>query len=258
MPSNWGREAAAELRRQLSAPLGRIDVFGVIRELGIELYLRSMPDDPLDGAHQLVGDAAFIFINSAHAITRQRFTAAHELGHHRHGIGEGPAVFENDVARLREPTEVGVNQFAAYFLIDPEGAHLVADELDDPRERVVAVASRFAVSPESSAIHLSELRLISRAFKDELCGKLRTKEVRPGELFRAFDYPPTTTPDAAPFSIDPAHVERAVRAYDVGLMTLVGLADALGTSTEEAAEILRRSDVEVVEEVEAEARASAH
>ena len=247
MASSWGSHTAAELREQLGLQPGRVDVFAVLRELEIETYLRSMPSDALDGAHQLVEDTGFIFINSAHALTRQRFTAAHELGHHRHGINEGPPVFESDVARLTDPTEVDINSFAAHFLMDPPGTGTLVGEIADPLERVAAVGSHFAVSPEAAAIHLEKLGLVTHTFKTEVCLALRQQELRPGDLYRRFNYEPTITPDALDQVLDPGHVGRAVRAYDLGLMNLVGLSDVLGVSTDEAAAILRRSDVDVLE-----------
>lgn len=250
MARNWGSRTAAELRAQLELSPGNVDVFAVTRELGIETYLRSMPGEGLDGAHQLVEDTGFIFINSAHAVTRQRFTAAHELGHHRHGIGQGPPVFESDVVRLTDPTEVDINSFAAHFLMDPPGMRTLVSEIDDPLQRVAAVGSRFAVSPEAAAIHLATLGSVTHAFKIEVCRQLREKELRPGDLYRRYSYEPTITPDALDQALDPNHVARAVRAYDLGLMNLAGLSDALGVSSDEAAAILRRSDIEVSEESE--------
>lgn len=252
MPRSWGQVAAKELRSELDLAPGRVDVFRVIEQLGIETYARPMPNDGLDGAHQLAEGQGFIFINSAHALTRQRFTAAHELGHHRHGLGEGPPVFEADIARLTDPTEVDINSFAAYFLMDPGNIAEAVEPIGDPLERVAATSSIFAVSPEAAAIQLAALGHVSRAFKSDVCRQLRQGELRPGDLYRQYGYQAVITPQAAKPEFDPRHVARAVQAYDLGLMSLVGLSDVLSVSADEAADILRQSDIDVLEEAERE------
>lgn len=63
----------------LKAP---IDVFGLIEELDIDLHFETMEDN-LSGMIKIHGNGqALIVINQRHHRNRQRFTAAHELGHY--------------------------------------------------------------------------------------------------------------------------------------------------------------------------------
>lgn len=58
-----------------------IDVFGLIKDMGIELT-RAKIEPEMSGCIKILGDQASIIVNSAHHPHRQRFTAAHELGHY--------------------------------------------------------------------------------------------------------------------------------------------------------------------------------
>ena len=71
-----------------SAP---VPVETIARELGVPILRVSFPDN-ISGAIRKEGTGYMIVINSHHAITRQRFTIAHELGHyiyHRNLLGAG-------------------------------------------------------------------------------------------------------------------------------------------------------------------------
>jgi hypothetical protein len=72
-----------------SAP---VDVFGILRELGLGPSFRPLGAN-ISGAIERIGDDGFVVvINNTQSKTRQRFTAAHELGHyiyHRDLLGRG-------------------------------------------------------------------------------------------------------------------------------------------------------------------------
>jgi Zn-dependent peptidase ImmA (M78 family) len=73
--------AAARLHARLHTDLSRpVDVFKIVQELGI--WLNSRPLGNLFGFYLRQGDALGIFLNAAHPETLQRYTCAHELGHH--------------------------------------------------------------------------------------------------------------------------------------------------------------------------------
>ncbi|WP_420626805.1 ImmA/IrrE family metallo-endopeptidase [Candidatus Poriferisodalis sp.] len=66
------------------APGDRVPIFDVIENRGI--WLSFEPGlDRLLGVYQRIGDVTGIAINTARPLTLQRFTAAHELGHHEMG-----------------------------------------------------------------------------------------------------------------------------------------------------------------------------
>ncbi len=145
-------DAAARIRHQLSLGSGYVDVFDTLRRLGIEVYTASFPSDSLDGAHLVRGGTAFVFVNTAHAITRQRLTAAHELGHHTlDNPPEGSAVYEADTDRDpgNNPVEQAAYRFARFFLMDPDGVERLVNGMADERERIAAVAATFVVALRS-------------------------------------------------------------------------------------------------------------
>jgi IrrE N-terminal-like domain len=88
------RGQAREMARQLLAKHGItkpfVDVFGIAGAEGFEVRVKQLPEG-LSG--RLVGNV--IEVNSGEAVVRQRFTVAHELGHHAfgttHGLSRGSA-----------------------------------------------------------------------------------------------------------------------------------------------------------------------
>lgn len=72
---------ATRLHRQLGLDLTKpVDVFGIAQTLG--LWLMAQPLDRLYGCYLRTGQAAGIIVNSQHPESLQRFTVAHEIGHH--------------------------------------------------------------------------------------------------------------------------------------------------------------------------------
>jgi Zn-dependent peptidase ImmA (M78 family)/DNA-binding XRE family transcriptional regulator len=95
-----------------------VDVFGLAEMCGVLVLQRPFPD-PLSGLILEQPDGAIIGVNSKHAWVRQRFSAAHELGHHvlRHG-----ETFHIDVSESPRPDhdyeiERAANDFAAELLM---------------------------------------------------------------------------------------------------------------------------------------------
>lgn len=135
-----------------------VPIDAIIRDIGLPLSYEAM-DDNISGYIERQNGSYRIVVNSNHAPTRQRFTAAHELGHyvyHRDLLGEG--VGDNRAYRtdgtdrpnvnIRPIHERQANSFAANVLM--------------PRHRLVAVvgettaalAVRFGVSQAAMKIRL--------------------------------------------------------------------------------------------------------
>lgn len=236
---------AESLRQRLGLGHGFVDVFAVIRELGVELYQRPFAGDNLDGAHVIRAGVGFIFVNSASAITRQRFTAAHEFGHHLLHWEEGAAVFEQDVlAAGGDAREQDANSFAGHFLVDAYGLQQLAGTTDDEEGRIAAAAAEYVVSIEAAAIQLCDLRLISHSTKRHVLIEIKDGRVKPAGFLGRYGFELAQTPKVKEPVLDPRHVQRALDTYASGQMTLVGLADALSTSETAARKLLRDYGVE--------------
>lgn len=135
-----------------------VPIEAIIAEIGLPLVYEPL-DDNVSGYIERANGSYKIVVNSNHARTRQRFTAAHELGHyifHRDLLGEGVGdnrAYRTEGTRLvnaniRPVHERQANSFAANVLM--------------PRHRLANVgtlstatlAQMFEASPESMRIRL--------------------------------------------------------------------------------------------------------
>lgn len=238
-------EQASALRHDLGLGTGYVDVFEVLRRLGVEMYQAPFPEDSLEGAHEVRNGQAFFFVNSSRANTRQRLTAAHELGHHR--LGQTSIYEATPQAGPDDPaSEWDAYRFARYFLMDPGGVKDVVEPLGDPEERVAAVASRFVVSPEVAAIHLAELGHIGSATKTRLLEVFRRGLVKPSGFLARYGYRIART-EQDRVELDPQHVARSLDAYAQGWLTLAALADTLIVGRDEARRLVEEAGLEVRE-----------
>lgn len=130
----------------------------IIREIGIPLGYEPLADN-ISGYIERQNGSYRIVVNSNHAPTRRRFTAAHELGHyvfHRDLLGEGVGDnrayrtegTERPNANIRPIHERQANSFAANVLMPRHRLTNVAHETTQ------ALAERFGVSQEAMRIRL--------------------------------------------------------------------------------------------------------
>lgn len=135
-----------------------VPIEAIIHEIGLPLSYEPMADN-VSGYIEQQNGSYRIVVNSNHAPTRQRFTAAHELGHyiyHRDLLGEG--VGDNRAyrtegtnrpnANIRPIHERQANSFAANVLMPRHRLVSVAGE------STAALAARFGVSQEAMRIRL--------------------------------------------------------------------------------------------------------
>lgn len=108
--------AAARAHARLKLPLDRpIDIFGVVQHLGI--WLKTEPLGNLFGFYLRHGQATGIVLNSRHPEDLQRYTCAHELGHHLLGH-QSHLDDDGDVNQLNGPLQEQAAQvFAGSFLM---------------------------------------------------------------------------------------------------------------------------------------------
>lgn len=249
-----GREAARLLRSELGLGTGYVDIYQVIRELGVELYTKPFRDG-LDGAYKRERGRDFIFVNTAEsAPLRHRFTAAHELGHTQlRSAGEAGGVFEDDVQRDEgEGEEQEANSFAAHFLIDERGAKELCATIDEPDRRVAATVRRFVVSAESAVIHLAALGLVSPEFRRRMIDAFAAGEASTRGLLRAFGMVLPQTPDFGEQPrLDPMFEQRVLDAYEQRWLRLDAVADLLQTTQDRTRALLEHNGLPVFEDREA-------
>lgn len=109
------RAAQREHQRIGTGFTSRVEIFDVIENERIWLLFQRL--HRLYGAYKRYGDAAGIIINSQHPLTLQRYTAAHEYGHHV----LGHAASADDEAHIyrtsQDLREVAAQAFAGEFLM---------------------------------------------------------------------------------------------------------------------------------------------
>ena len=117
------------------------------------------------GAYIVRRDQAFIFLNGSEAVTRQRFTLAHELGHHRLGhraVVDGTETVEG---RTTDPVEQQANAFAGEFLAPEQAVRNWMDAHDHPLidlAVLVRIAAWFGISAPAAYVRLVEAEVLQR------------------------------------------------------------------------------------------------
>lgn len=136
-----------------------VDVLGAAKRLGIDIYSAPLAEK-VSGV--LLRDPAYrtpsgfvILVDQDEPSYRQRFTAAHELGHfvlHRDSVGERNE--DNYLLRsenMSNRQEVEANKFAASLLMPMD---LIQGEMNRGNSSVSGLANTFGVSPTAMSIRL--------------------------------------------------------------------------------------------------------
>jgi Zn-dependent peptidase ImmA (M78 family) len=140
--------AAARLHARLHTDLsGPVDVFRIVQELGI--WLNSRPLGNLFGFYLRQDDALGICLNAGHPETLQRYTCAHELGHHLLGHASNlDDAADIDGAGGGTPAQERAAQvFAGNFLMPLGLVNRVLRRLD-LYDRSLAAADVYQISRE--------------------------------------------------------------------------------------------------------------
>lgn len=140
-----------------------VDVSRVAKALGFTV-LQYPFAETTSGVTFIEGDVRAIGVNEAHADTRQRFSAAHELGHFLsgHTSYDHQAMHIEDRPTWLDPQnrqETEANEFAAELLMPEQclKADVATYGLDVPY-----LAKRYQVSEQAMWIQLIDLRLVSQ------------------------------------------------------------------------------------------------
>lgn len=136
-----------------------VDVLGAAKKLGVHVYSAKLADK-VSGV--LVRDPSYgsesgfvIFVDQDEPAYRQRFTAAHELGHfvlHKDAIGD--RVEDNYLLRsegMSNKQEAEANKFAASLLMPMD---MIEAEMASGNTTISGLARKFQVSPTAMSIRL--------------------------------------------------------------------------------------------------------
>lgn len=166
-------DAAMDLRGRLG--LGHLpipDVLSLIEtELKIRLFIVPLPSS-IAGAyayHQVLD--ACILVNANHALNRQTWTAAHELGHFLSDRQNAEVLADSTADGAAD--EPFANLFAAAFLMPAPAVRaryrdLCLEEGKFSARSLVYLARSFHVAPEAMARRLEQLRLFRKGTYDAM------------------------------------------------------------------------------------------
>lgn len=145
-----GMDCAAALRQHLNLTdrEGVRDLFAMIRELGIRMFRRRLENSNISGLFMNHPEAGpCILVNLAEGLSRQRFSAAHELGHAILDVDNAPITLSMVAGWSgSDLIEVRANAFASHFLMPPGLIDVIPrDHLTNPIE-ISALAGHLRVS----------------------------------------------------------------------------------------------------------------
>lgn len=206
-PSRLACELAAEgLRSQLGITTYDADPFAALRHLRVRVLRYPLK---IEGAYVQEEGDAFAAINSLTDVTRQRFTAAHELGHHvLHDETEPTKVVDVSLGDDPEdPTEIAADAFAVAFLMPETHVREVAASAADGVAIIVRTMWQFDVSKPAAARRCLELGLVSEAEAERFMRDRR----RVALLFDDAGLDPRLERNKGQREIDPEHVARVHR-----------------------------------------------
>jgi Zn-dependent peptidase ImmA (M78 family) len=165
------RTAAERLIERFGITTAPIDVHDVAQLLGLRIVADNLGSD-VSALLVTEGNTSVIGVNKTHPRKRQRFSIAHEIGHHvmRHQFVAGEHVHVDRGSYISErgtraaagidPKEIEANQFAASMLMPTK---LVREHVDRigylplDENDVKKLARDFDVSEQAMTIRLSVL-----------------------------------------------------------------------------------------------------
>lgn len=172
--------AAREARRDLSlgdeGPVPDI-LQRVESGAGVNVVLATLPEGGPAGAYTQERGVPFILVNTTEPVVRQRFTLAHEFGHHR--LGHGDVLDQTISWGATAPREIAANRFAAEFLVPLAAVDLWFQSCQPSSfglETLVRLANAFGVSCETALWRAKATGRITADDADKLKRRLDARE----------------------------------------------------------------------------------
>lgn len=175
-PWKRGEQAARAHRQALGLGTGPINIWDEIRRSEVVVVRHGFGSSGPDGLFMKVRDVSAVIVNCDKDPARQRWTAAHELGHSvMHSAGAHDFVVADiDIYSKTSDMETEADAFAAYFLAPDESVVSVWGEVasDPPVPMdVVAAMSRFGLSYTAMIFRLNNSGQISGKAKEFLLSR---------------------------------------------------------------------------------------
>lgn len=117
------------------------------------------------GAYLVKREQAFVFLNGSEPVKRQRFTLAHEFGHHRLGHRAVVDGVQAVHGATKDPVEQAANAFAAEFLAPEQALRSWMSSYDDPvldLASIVRIAGWFGISAPASYWRLVNVGILQK------------------------------------------------------------------------------------------------
>jgi Zn-dependent peptidase ImmA (M78 family) len=167
-PPAWlsGENAALALRQRHRLGDAPINIWDLIRKSGVDIFRGDFGADGGDGLYIRKAARSLIVVNTERRASKQRFTAAHELGHHElHRFTSNNVVIaDDDIFSGHDPREQAANSFAAHLLAPEKG---IEEALEGRRGSqigetdVVTLMQTFGLSYQATCWRLKNSRLIN-------------------------------------------------------------------------------------------------
>jgi Zn-dependent peptidase ImmA (M78 family) len=243
-----GTQAAQALRHREQLGFEPVDIWQVLERLEIPVAIRDFGDEAGDGLYLWEQGEPFIVINKRNRPSRQRFTAAHELGHHEmHRFDTDRLVLaDQDIYGSQDDWEIEANAFAADFLAPGEGIRQrIGDRAGEEitQDMVVELIGTFGLSYDAMTYRLLNAQLINRAQRDALADNpmVETRMRRAGIDDNANSKPPAHLPRS--------HISASLRLYEDHVVTSDRLGELLDMTGPEAIVFAQSRGVSPVDEL---------
>ncbi|HMM48895.1 MAG TPA: ImmA/IrrE family metallo-endopeptidase [Miltoncostaeaceae bacterium] len=227
-----GERAARALRFELGLGHGPIDIYDVIEQRGVAIAFRDLGGD--DGRYIFHNGKGLILVSSTcEEASRQRFTAAHELGHHElhrfdaNGEVETILIDKTVIGTGGDAREQAANSFAARLLLPTEALQArFSERAEVTAEQVVELMDRFGLSYTATVFRLHNAGRITNARRDAL------RREGEGQVHRLSGRP------EEPRGAEPPHElqRQLAKLYRAGLVPVERLAELTGMSVEQVAD----------------------
>lgn len=175
-----GLEEALEARGDLGVSLSQPfdDVLATLeRSTDLRIFVVRLGDDGIAGAYQIYDGHPYVIINADNPVERQRFTLAHEFGHHR--LKHGATLDQQLDFGTKDPNEVQANFFAGAFLAPAKAIEQAIEGLGSPTmdfDLLIALAIEFGMSAKAMRIRLETSDLLTPKLVAEFDQRIDAKE----------------------------------------------------------------------------------